>query len=212
MGHSLAGITLRGYAAQYPDNIAGMILVDGGTPLQETHGSPELQAKWQKIPWGKLASAVVLVEMGVPRMMGMCSKAKTADFGVGALQYESQCDPPLSTAIAEITQVHSDGLQTIHTGPFDFPVLIFSQDWSDPNELKGFGSKAITAEGIDQWNQMQEGEKQLSKDSRRIIAKGTDHYVQVERADLLLKEIPPFIQRIRAHAPPGPENGTTITE
>jgi hypothetical protein len=61
------------------------------------------------------------------------------------------------------------------------------------------------------WNHMQEDLKKLSTRSRRIIAKGSRHYIELYRSDLLLREVPPFIEQIRGNAPP-PQYGTTTTE
>jgi hypothetical protein len=62
------------------------------------------------------------------------------------------------------------------------------------------------------WNQMQDDLKNLSTRSRRIIAKDSSHYVQIDRADLLKKEVPIFIQQIRGTAPQPTNYGSTITE
>jgi hypothetical protein len=62
------------------------------------------------------------------------------------------------------------------------------------------------------WNQMQEDLKKLSTRSRRIIAKGSSHYVQNDRPDLIEKEVPLFIQQIRGAAPQPTNYGSTITE
>jgi hypothetical protein len=35
MGHSIAGIYMRAYAAHYPEDLAGMVFVDGSTPMQQ---------------------------------------------------------------------------------------------------------------------------------------------------------------------------------
>ncbi len=35
MGHSIAGIYIRDYATHYPAQLAGLIFVDGSTPLQD---------------------------------------------------------------------------------------------------------------------------------------------------------------------------------
>lgn len=34
MGHSIAGLYIRDYAARYPRNLSGLVFVDGSTPLQ----------------------------------------------------------------------------------------------------------------------------------------------------------------------------------
>ena len=35
MGHSIAGIHMRAYVARYPENVKGIVFVDGSTPLQD---------------------------------------------------------------------------------------------------------------------------------------------------------------------------------
>jgi hypothetical protein len=62
------------------------------------------------------------------------------------------------------------------------------------------------------WNQMQEEEKDLSVQSRRIIAKGSDHYVQIDRADLVNREVTAFLTHIRKHEFPAEEDHVTIEE
>jgi hypothetical protein len=47
------------------------------------------------------------------------------------------------------------------------------------------------------WNQLQEEEKGLSSQSRRIIAKGSGHYIQMDSADLVIKELTSFVLMIR---------------
>jgi hypothetical protein len=49
--------------------------------------------------------------------------------------------------------------------------------------------------------QEQEDLKQLSTRSRCIIAKGSGHAILFERADLVDKEVPLFIQQIRGDVP-----------
>jgi DNA-binding transcriptional regulator YbjK len=61
------------------------------------------------------------------------------------------------------------------------------------------------------WNGMQENLKKLSTNSRRIIAKGSTHYVQVDRSDMLNREVTKFIEQVRSGTA-SPQNGTTVTE
>jgi hypothetical protein len=59
---------------------------------------------------------------------------------------------------------------------------------------------------------MQEDLKNLSTRSQRIVAKGSGHYIQLERADLLNKEVPIFIQQIRGTAAQPTDYRSTRTE
>jgi hypothetical protein len=48
---------------------------------------------------------------------------------------------------------------------------------------------------------MQEEAKALSSESRRIIAKGSGHYIQDDRPDLVNEQIVSFILMVRNHQP-----------
>jgi hypothetical protein len=95
--------------------------------------------------------------------------------------------------------------ETIHSGPWGaLPILIFTQDTEHP-------AKDMT-QFVMSWSQMQENLKRLSTRSRRIIAKGSGHYIHVQRADLIEQEVPLFIDQIRGTAPQPTNYGSTVTE
>jgi pimeloyl-ACP methyl ester carboxylesterase len=58
---------------------------------------------------------------------------------------------------------------------------------------------------------MQEEAKGLSGQSRRIIAEGSDHYIQNDRPDLVNREVASFVAMIRNHQP-FPNNRSTTEE
>ncbi len=120
---------------------------------------------------------------------------------------EDQCGAALLTALErESENFRQSGEGTIHTGPFgDLPILTFSQD-NHPS-----ASEPRSEEG-EIWDQMQEELKSLSTRSRRIIAKGSSHYIQIDRPDLLNSEVADLIRQIRGEALPSIDYGTTKTE
>jgi hypothetical protein len=58
---------------------------------------------------------------------------------------------------------------------------------------------------------MQEESKALSTQSIRIIAKRSDHYIQNDRPDLIIREITAFLAMIRNHRS-FPQNQSTTEE
>jgi len=158
------------------------------------------------------------MELGVMRVAGQCHAGTgPEDWEVGDLQGENTCSMNnFATAVGETRAFFSkqDSLETIHTGPYgDLPILIFSQDPANTvdKDLQSSLSPQALAEMYSTWNQKQEDLKKLSTRSRRIIAKGSGHYIELCRPDLLLKEVPLFIEQVRGNAPP-PQYGTTTTE
>ena len=120
---------------------------------------------------------------------------------------EDQCGAALLTALErESENFRQSGEETIHTRPFgDLPILTFSQD-NHPS-----ASEPRSKED-EIWDQMQEELKSLSTRSRRIIAKGSSHYIQIDRPDLLNSEGAELIRQIRGEALPSIDYGTTKTE
>ncbi len=69
VGHSAGGLYTRMYAAEYPEEVAGMVLVDPGHPDMETR-IPALQA--QNASDASLVNAMrVLSYFGLPRLLGV---------------------------------------------------------------------------------------------------------------------------------------------
>ena len=208
MGHSIAGMYIRDYATRYPAEAAGLIFVDGSTPLQEQN--PAFKAAFAKKPfdWIHTLQRRALFSMGIPRLSGACSRGFPGfDARAARLQAEDLCHLQWNAIDAEMESFDRSGMETVHTGPYGaLPVLIFSQDTAkatagdEPPDV----AKA--------WNQMQEDLKKLSTRSRRIIAKGSTHYVQLDRSELIEREVPLFIEQIRGTVSPPGNYGSTTTE
>jgi hypothetical protein len=119
---------------------------------------------------------------------------------------EDQCRDRFPAIAGEMQNFDRSGEETVHTGPYGaLPILIFSQDPAR-TAAQGEPMDVVTA-----WNQMQENLKQLSTRSRRIIAKGSTHYIQGNRPDLIEREVPKFIEQIRGTAAQPTDYGSTQT-
>jgi len=210
MGHSIAGIYMRAYAAHYPEDLAGMVFVDGSTPMQQEN--PAIKAMMGKgpPPWVIALAGNAAFSIGIPRLMGMCSKSThSLDARSSRLQAEDHCEIHVDSPMNEMRNMERSGLETVHSGPYgSLPILILSHD--PEKTMATENSTQKMAEGA--WSQMQEDLKKLSTRSRRIIAKGSSHYIQIDRADLIEKEVTLFIQQIRGTAPQPTNYGSTIAE
>jgi pimeloyl-ACP methyl ester carboxylesterase len=208
MGHSIAGIYIRDYATRYQGEVAGLIFVDGSTPLQERN--PAFKAVFAKKPLDGMRALQrrALSWMGIPRLSGACSQGFPGfDASAARLQAEDLCHLQWGAIDAEMESFDRSGMETIHTGPYgELPVLIFSQDTA-----KGVGEGEPRELG-NAWNQMQEDLKKLSTRSRRITAKGSTHYIQLDRSELIEREVPLFIEQMRGSVPQPENYGSTTTE
>ncbi len=208
MGHSIAGLHLRSYAVHYPNDLAGLVFVDGATPLQDDRVPHELvtiqDQQRKEMPWQKL-----LMTLGWYRAKGLCTDVPPG-FEADSLWIKADsCVPSQMSAVEkELDAERASGEETLHVGPFgSLPILIFSRD---PTVLASNWPPAVSRANAVVWNQMQEEAKSLSSQSRRIIAKGSDHYVQIDRADLINKEVSAFVEQVRQHQFPEGQNHTTV--
>jgi pimeloyl-ACP methyl ester carboxylesterase len=208
MGHSISGIYIRDYATRYPAEVAGLIFVDGSTPLQNRN--PAFGTEFAKKPLDRIRALYsrALFSLGIPRLSGACSRNFPGfDVSAANLQAEDLCHMQWGTIAAEQDNFDRSGEETVHTGPYGaLPILIFSQDTAKAAS-EGEPAKLGTA-----WNQMQEDLKRLSTRSRRIIARGSTHYIQLDRAELIERQVPLFVEQIRGTTPEPENYGSTITE
>ena len=207
MGHSVGGIYMRDYATRYPENLAGFVFEDSSTPLQDEN--PVMKAMDSKVPprWAFELLTKSAMSTGIPRLLGMCSQSiKGFDAHAAKLQAEDICHTNVSPMFDAMDGFNRSGQETVHTGPYGaLPILIISED---PAKIPA----GVPAEGANVFNGMQEDLKKLSTRSRRIIAKGSTHYIHIDRYELIEKEVPLFIEQIRGTAPQPTSWGSTITE
>jgi pimeloyl-ACP methyl ester carboxylesterase len=206
MGHSIAGMYIRDYATRYPAEVSGLIFVDGSSPLQDQNPALKRHDEMRQTRWYDPLVNEVAFDTGIPRLLGACVySAPEFDAKAAKLFAEDRCHE--SFRVGESENFRRSGEETLHTGPYgDLPILIFSQD------------PAKNAAGVlppDMgwaWTLMQENLKKLSTRSRRIIAKDSEHYIQLNRPELIEREVPLFIEQIRNNTPPSSPYGSTTTE
>jgi pimeloyl-ACP methyl ester carboxylesterase len=211
MGHSISGLYIRDYAARYRESLSGLVFVDGSTPLQNDRFPAEMQLA-EKNESMELRKLEWLSILGIRREMGGCAPEEGFSRSVAKMIAEDECRTSVLVAAAqEFSSVQQSGMETLHSGPFgDLPILIFSQDPAQPPP-SGFSAEAGKSLS-NTWNEMQEELKGLSTRSRRIIAKGSSHYVQIDRVSLLIGEVTSFIKQIRGQMPERTDYGSTKIE
>lgn len=152
-----------------------------------------------------------MATLGLHRVMGACSPDPAFDEATGKRFAQLECGKNVKPIFQEYVTTRLSGEETIHTGPYgDLPVLIFSRDPELEKPNSGLPPKLALEEGV-LWNEEQEELKGLSTRSRRIIAKGSGHPIQIERADLINREVATFIQQLRTNEPRS-DYGATTTE
>jgi pimeloyl-ACP methyl ester carboxylesterase len=110
MGHSIAGLYIRDYAAQYPQNLSGLVFVDGSTPLQEERfpGRTKFVLLKAKL---ELLQTKWLYVFGIPRVTGDCNIGDGFEVSAAKRLSEDQCRATLYTALErEDKDFHESGV------------------------------------------------------------------------------------------------------
>jgi pimeloyl-ACP methyl ester carboxylesterase len=164
MGHSMAGVYDRSYAARYPNDLAGLIFVDASSPDQDPRFKAILgpdDFSFTPLQWMNF--------FGIARVRGQCAQVVPGlEFERGFI-YANNCKQSVvNTNAAEFKDIDRSSDETRHSGPFGtLPILVLSED---PIKMAGsdFGpyTRAQVKKVSDLWNGMQEDLKQLSTNGR----------------------------------------------
>jgi len=208
MGHSIAGLHMRAYLSKYPPGMAGVVFVDAATPDYILRIREGYERFMRQLVWIK-----PLMALGLGRLAGRCGSNPPPGMEAYARWYraDNYCNPAYPTTwVHEVEGFEASAREVMPTGPFlDLPILIFSRD---PELVSSGSSGAANAQDTRIWCDSQEDLKKLSSRPRRIIVRRSTHYIQIDRADLLNREVSLFIRQIRGDVPPPSDYGSTKTE
>lgn len=214
MGHSAGGLHIRAYATRFPHDVAGLVFVDASSPLQNAQLPPSVLAL-DRHSAGEFLLLKSLVALGVARLTGQCTIVQPGFEAYAGWMKANACVPSqIASYQREAAGLSASLSEVAHTGPYgNLPILIFSRDTQlpRPDHLPAPVSSEDWHRGGIVHDTEQDELKRLSTQSRRIIAKGSGHYIHFDRADMLNREVLAFIGQIRAQAPFA-ENGRTDIE
>jgi pimeloyl-ACP methyl ester carboxylesterase len=187
VGHSMGGYDVRLYTSLYRTDVAGMVLVDASHPDQENR----FPAALRDMEKGWLREAEFLeftMPFGIPRVTGLCDP----DPAIRAVE----CN--FHTArenVAEMKALGESAAQTAATGSFgDLPLAVLSRDPDKPlTNLPADLAKPLNGA----WEKMQEELAHLSTKGTQVIAKGSAHYIQLDRPDVVVDAVRKVVDQAR---------------
>lgn len=210
VGASAGALYARMFAATFPSEVSGIVFVDGSTP-EQTRALPGARYTDSAARQRHRAAAWEWIEMasGWSRLSGGCR----GDVDEGLEQYAAvaragACRPSLaSSALAEWDDFwHSADEVSGARCCGELPIVIVSQDPDRPKP--GWSADAIAAQRI--WNDLQEGLKVLSPQSRRVIARGSGHHVMIDRPEVVVRAIRDVVDAARSGARRLGDTATTV--
>lgn len=213
MGHSAGGIYIRAYATRYPHDVAGLVFVDASSPTQNLE-LPAAVLALDEHGAVQVALLKAMIRTGVARAMGMCDQVMPGFEAQAGLLKADACIPAQINDYQREEAGWSASLkEAAQTGPYGaLPILVISRDPQQPRpaQLPVPVTAAEWQQGNMIWDRLQQELAQLSTRGHRIIAKGSGHYIQFERPDVLNKAVPVFIQQIRDGSIPASDGRVQI--
>jgi pimeloyl-ACP methyl ester carboxylesterase len=179
VGHSMGGFDVRLYYSLFPREVAGMVLVDASHPDQMNR-FPAALKKMEATGVREAEFLDYAMLFGIPRLLGLCDEAPR--------QRAAECNFRTDhEAIKEMRSISESARETAAAGNLnDLPLAVLSHDPEKPSaEFPPDVANAIN--GV--WEEMQEELAHLSTRGTHTIAKGSGHYIQLDRPDLVIAAV-----------------------
>jgi pimeloyl-ACP methyl ester carboxylesterase len=186
VGHSLAGKNARMFAAAFPDEVSGLVLVDARSELIDRRLSPSDAEGFDATLKGQAVAFSWARRLGVVRLFGAALMGEPLVPADTALTMELlQTSPP---AIEEALQ---EGLARAD----DDAALAAASLGSLPLVVIAAGANMT---GLAHWDEAQHALADLSTNGRLVVANGSGHYVQLEQPGLVIDGIRQVVASARS--------------
>ena len=192
VGHSLGGAHVRMFTNLYPEEVAGIILVDAMHEDVQTR-DPQLYQDQQQLTaqWSVMK---FMARFGILRIMGKSAGEQSLPAYIKQLPADKQemymilnSHPAFfDTALGEWQIVDESCQQLRKTGKLgNLPLVVLT---------KGIGLE-------NNWQSLQDELASLSTNSTHVKAEGSDHFIQLERPDLVIAAIQQVVDQSQSRTP-----------
>ncbi len=175
-GHSYGGMIMRLFAAEYPGEVQGLLLVDTTTVnFYLLEGMSDSRKQQREINRRQARLGYLLSPVGVPRMLkkqlGSRRLPEPVRSAASAIGYRSYA---YKTLYAELLASDKSARELQAAPPLrkDLPVIVLSAGQRD-----------------EEWRQSQEQLANLTAQTRHIMAADSPHSIQIHRPELVIAAI-----------------------
>jgi pimeloyl-ACP methyl ester carboxylesterase len=195
IGHSLGGVILRSFVADYQQDVAGVILVDSKHPNEQKYMSQELYDMTNEgLPGGflKFANAVGLLR---PMFAGAFPDTQEYDYLnslIPALLYKSAY--AILEEQAQMPKLYEEARKISSFG--DIPLIVMSATDRDRFDAL-FNDDKLKFELIDALTQMQLDLLNLSTQSEQILVPNSGHYINEDQPEAIINAVKKMILKTK---------------
>jgi pimeloyl-ACP methyl ester carboxylesterase len=195
VGHSFGGALMRLYAHHYPDEVAGMVLVDAAPDDLFTR-----IPRWENAIAGKLGFYRILAPLSSSGLLAFVPEnipnRGLPDDGLAQYRAIAVSTEYFQTAVAE-NEAFENNLAEVRTANVslgDMPLIVISRGRWEP--MPGF-SKTENQQAWQTWQEMQSELLSLSSDSRQIVATKSEHNIQLQQPQLVTEALKDVVEVVR---------------
>lgn len=202
VGHSFGGANMQLYAKKYPEEVAGIILVDSAheDQLQKLPQTIQQQALIQQ---KKLLTA--LSYLGLMRLL-YCFPQTKKPIEVLPEQIRPLClaqkkQTKNFTTMLEETELLGESLAQVKKAPLSFrdkPLIVISAGKSPIAQEVGLSPEELDSMTM-VWKELQENLLSKSSNSQHIIAEKSGHMIPHEQPEIIVDAIQSMVKKIRSN-------------
>lgn len=187
-GHSVGGKNVRIFALQYPDEVAGMVLVDA---RNESVDAPPATTAAPPIP---PATGSEWSLYGAVRRVGLVRLIGASQWGPPTLSNYTRTELALfatgqhgldATAAESLAMTADNAALAAAPSLGDRPLIVLEADQS-----------MATIPG---WKEAQQRQAALSTNGRLIVVADSDHYIQLDQPAVVIDAVRQVVAQVRGH-------------
>jgi pimeloyl-ACP methyl ester carboxylesterase len=207
VGHSLGGVYVRAFTAQYPDEVVGLVLVDSSHEKQVQQAPPELE-KFGNLQMASMRFLQITEPIGLLRAFRMLEPT------IASLQLAEDEKAPVLAEMyrtgyldatmreMEMFAAYSSQFEKLNSLR-DLPLIVFSQkmdaqklfDQYPPN-IQAQLTMELMQQVADSYNAQQAELAALSTRGKQIIVEGSGHFIQVEKPQIVIDAIREVLEQV----------------
>jgi pimeloyl-ACP methyl ester carboxylesterase len=191
VGHSFGGANVQLYASEYPEEVAGMVLVDSAVDTRVLDN--DLREAFVNAAPSPLVIKTT-APLSLPRLLasGEESLPKRLAQQRGAIYNGTR---HLYAVADESATVQKSVAEATDAAPSlgEKPLVVLS---AGARQYPGF-TKKQAKRADDQANEFEAGLKNLSENSELVVAKNSEHYIQFDRPGLVVDSIRRVVEAAR---------------
>jgi pimeloyl-ACP methyl ester carboxylesterase len=192
VGHSLGGPVARHFAAKYPNEVAGLVMVDSAHEQQMNY-FPEAVVKMANSMKGMIGIMKLINKLGIfalqPGLVQIGDNGKLSSELVTQMQgVMASSGSHLETMLAESENIFAAQVQPVATLG-DLPLTVISHGQLDANAVPPSLGQQVRDEYEAAWQTLQAEITSLSTRGRRIIAERSGHNIMYDQPVIIVESI-----------------------